>query len=192
MGATPSVIRVGRPCCVRASTAKTTCAGCFPTCIRHCHARQVARRVAVASEDGRDDRTQGASSNYDNSCTSAGSNIVSHNLVAHFRDSFAEPAVTREKKKGKEKRQFLLHMFDDLPLLFEDATELATGSAQEARQGEKVQVPSPEWVWFGFPCQDVSVLNSNAKKHRQTIVAGNLRTGGVFKVRLAEQGGRRS
>lgn len=111
--------------------------------------------------------------------------LVSHNLVAHI---FAELAGTRT---AKTKRQFLLHMFDDLPLLFEDATELATGAAQEARQGARVQVPSPEWVWFGFPCQDVSILNTNAKKHRQTIAAGNLRTGRVFKARLGEKGGLR-
>ena len=65
--------------------------------------------------------------------------------------------------------------------LYPDCVLLA-GSTQCADvDGVVRDVPDVDILFAGFPCQDVSFLNSNASKSRAEVLSGNLRTGTVFK-----------
>ena len=43
------------------------------------------------------------------------------------------------------------------------------------------RIPPVDWNFAGFPCQDVSPMNQNAKRARLEVREGRCRTGSVFK-----------
>ena len=66
--------------------------------------------------------------------------------------------------------------------MFGDCTKLGKGmKAKNVVNNQDEEVPAAEWLVAGYPCPDVSRLNSNVAKSRKLVMRGGLRTGGVFK-----------
>jgi len=80
------------------------------------------------------------------------------------------------------KRDFLLRVMPGMERLFSDAKTLAKGNQKQAPwdfvAGEPREVPGVNDITCGFPCTDVSKLNSN--QLRNCIRNAEARTGGVF------------
>ena len=81
------------------------------------------------------------------------------------------------------KRSFIMEMMPGIPCLFGDATQLNRSSLLNFVNGELCAVPKAKSYIMGFPCQDVSPLNSQAtaSENMHTIADSSLRTGTVFK-----------
>ncbi len=88
---------------------------------------------------------------------------------------------------SKRKRDFLLHVLGDEPgppALYGDCTELhGKASPYDYRNKRHMAVEPVDWVFWGFPCQDVSALCEQRTKHREafmTDMSASPKTGKVF------------
>ena len=73
-----------------------------------------------------------------------------------------------------------------IPKLFEDCRcfKGAEGKCFIAGGGKRQPIDAVQYMLMGFPCKDVSSLNTNQRKHRDAIAQGKWcqaeKTGGVF------------
>ena len=110
--------------------------------------------------------------------------LLRRGLTLHFEHCYS-------CELNPEKRAFLQRHFRDLQHLYCDIDDIAalhwTPAPVQApdaqQQGNKpTPVPDHNMLVGGFPCTDVSTLHcaSGTQEHRQCVLNGSLRTGGVF------------
>lgn len=87
-------------------------------------------------------------------------------------------------EKDKRKREFLSHMRPRSTHIFEDTVLLGEGIGIDLASGKRVPcaIPSVHILVGGFPCTDVSPLNSKASStgNSSCISSGSLSTGSCF------------
>ena len=83
-------------------------------------------------------------------------------------------------ERDPAKQAFIVKMFPHLSIMFGDACQLAAAESYNVISQSTVPVPGVAWAWFGFPCQDVSSLNTHAADNGIVIADRSKRTGSVF------------
>ena len=90
-------------------------------------------------------------------------------------------------ENARAKNIFLRDVFaTHIPKLFEDCRcfKGAEGKCFIAGGGKRQPIDAVQYMFMGFPCKDVSSLNTNQRKHRDAIAQGKWcqaeKTGGVF------------
>ena len=73
------------------------------------------------------------------------------------------------------KRQFLAQQFEPR-YIFQDARELASCRAVDAKSGMPVQAPDVDWLMGGVSCKSRTPLSSRAQKTLNCIARGDLST----------------
>ena len=85
---------------------------------------------------------------------------------------------------AEDKRNFIESIFPDIPCMFGAVETLEFEKSisyhDKGRRMLPKSVPSVDWAFAGFPCKDVSTLNSNKKKFKSVIAEGGSKTGSCF------------
>ena len=81
------------------------------------------------------------------------------------------------------KQKLIRKLFPEIPKLFVDACQLGSETAMDCiAPGSQSNVPGSHILVAGFPCTDISALNTSAShaENRSCVLSGSLRTGSVF------------
>ena len=101
-------------------------------------------------------------------------------IRSELRVDFHAKHIFSSELKPK-KRSFLMDMIQNQSYMFGDLCELRPGSqAHDWRSQKRVPVPKVSNTLGGYPCQDVSILNTNRAGAQNTIECGDKRTGSAF------------
>ena len=87
-------------------------------------------------------------------------------------------------ERSPAKQAFLRTMYEDMPTLFSDATQIGMPVAHDQISQKMQPVPEVDHsLLVGWPCTDVSMMNKFASTlgNRSCVLSGTLRTGGVFR-----------
>jgi len=91
-----------------------------------------------------------------------------------------KPRHVFSAEKDAKKRSFLQAMMgDSMEHLFHDCTALDSAAMCDVHRS-RVPVPVADFLYAGFPCQDVSLANPHRKRNVDDVCSGELRTGKVF------------
>lgn len=77
-------------------------------------------------------------------------------------------------ERNKAKQAFIKSMFEDVPLMFVDATKLGPEKCFDAISGTQIKVPEgTESFLVGWPCTDVSTMNkySSSSQNRACVIS---------------------
>ena len=79
-------------------------------------------------------------------------------------------------------RHFEVGFRHSLKLLFARCEDLLVGRAVDVLSGDRVEHPKTKFKFYGFPCDDVSRLNTSRSQHGTVVQEGSKRTGSVFQA----------
>ncbi len=116
-------------------------------------------------------------------CSGTDAPVLATQAVCRTLPHLSTAHHTFSAESDVNKQRFLQRMFPDLTpkSLFVDVRDMVFGSAATVA-GSHEAVPSCEVLFAGFPCTDVSALNSNKQEHRSIIASAGRSTGSCFEA----------